>query len=112
MNVADLHEVIETAVGGMTLTEVVEGRERYPVNLRYPVDYRDSLIKLNELPIVTAGGIPISMGDLARVELVDGPNMIRSEDARLNGWVFVDIRGRDLGSYVADTTWKVSGSAD
>jgi Cu(I)/Ag(I) efflux system membrane protein CusA/SilA len=102
MDVADLHEIIETAVGGMNLTEVVEGRERYPVNLRYSVDFRDSLGKLDGLPIVTMGGAQIPLGDMASVELVDGPNMIRSENARLNGWVFVDIRGRDLGSYMAE----------
>ncbi|MFO1433051.1 MAG: CusA/CzcA family heavy metal efflux RND transporter [Candidatus Competibacteraceae bacterium] len=102
MNVADLHEIIETAVGGMNLTEVVEGRERYPVNLRYPIEYRDSLVKLDNLPIITASGAQIPLGEVASVKLTEGPNMIRSENARLNGWVFVDIRGQDLGSYVAE----------
>lgn len=99
MNVADLQEVIETAVGGMNLTEVVEGRERYPVSLRYPNDYRDSLARLASLPVVT-GSVTVPLEAVARVELVDGPNMIRSENARLNGWVFVAIGDRDLGSYV------------
>lgn len=100
LNIADVQEVMRTAVGGMTITETVEGQERYPVNLRYPQRYRDSVEALRNLPIVTPDGASISLGDVARVFVEDGPPVIKSENARLNGWVFVDIEGRDLGSFV------------
>ena len=107
LNVADVHETIASAVGGMNVTETVEGRERYPVNLRYPQSLRDSVGRLRELPLVTASGLPIALGDVARVEVVDGPDMIRSENARLSGWIFVDFRDRDIGSYVHDAQQAV-----
>ena len=108
MTVAGLQEVIDTAVGGMNLTEVVEGRERYPVNLRYPPEYRDSHLALRALPIVTPTKAQVRLGDVAEVALAEGPDMIRSENARLNGWVFVDVAGRDLGSYVAEARGAVA----
>jgi copper/silver efflux system protein len=101
VNVGDLQALIQTAVGGMNVGETVEGLERYPINLRYPQDWRDSLEALRELPAVTPVGAHLPLEALARVEVVDGPSMIRTENARLNGWVVVDVRGRDLGSYVA-----------
>ncbi|MCG6983913.1 MAG: efflux RND transporter permease subunit, partial [Thiocapsa sp.] len=88
--------------GGVTVTRTVEGLERYPVNVRFPRERRDDLQKLRELPIVTPTGAHIPLGQIAEVVIVDGPDMLRSENARLNGWVFVDIRGRDLGRYIAD----------
>jgi len=102
LNIADVQEVISTAVGGMNVSQTVEGLERYPVNLRYPREVRDSLDKLRGLPIVTPGGAHVTLADVADVRVDDGPAMIKSEDARLNGWTFVDIEGRDLGSYVAE----------
>jgi Cu(I)/Ag(I) efflux system membrane protein CusA/SilA len=102
LSVADIQENIATAVGGMNITETVEGRERYPVNLRYPIDLRDSLERLRALPLITRSGLPVPLADVASVRLTDGPDMIRSENARLSGWISVDIQGRDLGSYVAD----------
>jgi Cu(I)/Ag(I) efflux system membrane protein CusA/SilA len=84
----------------MNLTETVEGRERYPVNLRFPQALRDDLEKLRELPLVTPTGAQIPLRQVADLRIVDGPPMLRSENARLNGWTFVDIRGVDLGSYV------------
>jgi len=102
LNVMDLQEVMSTAVGGMNISETVEGLERYPVNMRYPQDYRDSPQTLSQMPIVTPAGTTVALGEVARVQVVDGPPMIKSENARPNGWVFVDIRGRDLGSYVAE----------
>jgi len=102
LNVMDLQEVMSTAVGGMNISQTVEGLERYPVNMRYPQDYRDSPESLSQMPIVTPAGTTVALGEVARVQVVDGPPMIKSENARPNGWVFVDIRGRDLGSYVAD----------
>jgi Cu(I)/Ag(I) efflux system membrane protein CusA/SilA len=108
LNIADVQEVIATAVGGMDVTETVEGLERYPVNLRYPREARDSLERLRLLPVVTPTGAAIPLGEVARVEVVDGPPMIRSEDARLNGWTYVDIRGRDLGSWVGEAQQVVA----
>ncbi|WP_412851983.1 efflux RND transporter permease subunit [Ectothiorhodospira shaposhnikovii] len=102
VSVAELQSLVQTAVGGMNITETVEGRERYPVNLRYPQDWRDSPEALEALPVVTAGGAHVPLGSLATIRIVDGPAMIRTENARLNGWVVVDIRDRDLGSYVAE----------
>ena len=102
LNIADIHEVISAAVGGMNVSQTIEGLERYPINLRYPRDVRDSVDKLRNLPIVTPSGASISLGEVADVRIEAGPAMIKSEDARPNGWTFVDIEGRDLGSYVAE----------
>jgi len=85
----------------MNVTETVEGLERYPVNIRYPRDWRDSVARLRQLPIVTARGGHIVLGDVAKVRVEDGPPMIKSEGARLTGWTYVDIQNRDVGSYVA-----------
>lgn len=108
LSIEDIQEIVETAVGGMNVTQTVEGRERYPVNLRYPREIRDSLENLRLLPIVTMSGAVIPLRDVASVEISEGPDMIRSENARLNGWVYVDIAGRDLGSYVKDAQKAVN----
>ncbi len=108
VSVAELQGVVQMAVGGMNVSESVEGLERYPINLRYPQDARDSLERLRELPVVTPNGAHLALQALARVEIVDGPAMIRTENARLNGWVVVDVRDRDLGSYVAAARQAVS----
>lgn len=108
LNITDIQDIIEMAVGGINITQTIEGRERYPVNLRYPRDSRDSLQKLRLLPIVTNQGATIPLDAIARVNVTDGPDMIRSENAQLNGWVYVDIAGRDLGSYVQEARQKVS----
>ncbi len=100
LNISDVQAVVRTAIGGMNVTQTVEGLERYPVNLRYPSDWRDSLARLRELPIVTGRGGHVSLGDVADVHVDDGPPMIKSEGARLTGWTYVDIEGRDVGSYV------------
>ncbi len=100
LNIADIQDVIRTAIGGMNIAETVEGLERYPVNLRYPQNYRDSLEQLKLLPVVTASNERIALADVADVYVTDGPPAIKSENARLNGWTLVDIEGRDLGSYV------------
>ncbi|ADU64794.1 heavy metal efflux pump, CzcA family [Desulfurispirillum indicum S5] len=102
LNVADVQEVIRTAVGGMNISTTVEGLERYPINLRYPRDLRDSLERLQQLPLATPSGAWVALEQVARVEITDGPPMIRSENARLSGWTYVDIQGRDLGGYVAE----------
>ena len=100
LNVSDVQNVVRTAVGGMNVTQSVEGLERYPINLRYPRDVRDSAEKLKLLPIVTPTGAHIPLGEVTEVSISDGPGMVRSENARLNGWIYVDIENTDLGSYV------------
>ncbi|MDX1656711.1 MAG: efflux RND transporter permease subunit, partial [Candidatus Competibacteraceae bacterium] len=108
LNIGDVQDVVRTAVGGMNVTETVEGLERYPVNLRYPRHWRDSVERLKALPIVTPLGAHIPLGEVARVAVIDGPPMLKSENARLNGWTYVDIQGRDLGSYVAEAQQAVA----
>ena len=102
MNIADVQSVITAAVGGDNIGETVEGLQRFPINLRYPREIRDSLEKLRVLPIVTEKGARIVLSDVADIRITDGPPMLRSENARLSGWVYVDIRGRDLKSAVQD----------
>ena len=112
LNIADINQVIAAAVGGINITQTVEGLERYPVNLRFPREQRDDVDKLRELPLVTASGAQVPLGEIARVEIVDGPPMLKSENARLNGWTFVDIRGVDLGTYVNEAREAVREQVD
>lgn len=100
LNIEDVQQVVATAIGGMNVTETIEGLERYPINLRYPQDYRDSPEELKKLPLVTPNGQRISLADVADVYVELGPPAIKSENARLNGWTFVDIEGVDVGTYV------------
>ncbi|OQY56489.1 MAG: CusA/CzcA family heavy metal efflux RND transporter [Candidatus Parabeggiatoa sp. nov. 2] len=100
LNISDINAVISAAVGGMNITETIEGLERYPVNLRFPREVRDDLENLKALLLVTPTGAQISLAQVAEVKIVDGPPMLKSENARLNGWTFVDIRGVDVGTYV------------
>ncbi len=100
MSVRDVQDVVQTAIGGMQVSESVEGLERFPINLRYPRDWRDSPERLRDLPVVTPAGAHIPLGTIAEIAIVDGPGMIRSENARRTGFVFIDIAGRDLGGYV------------
>ena len=102
MNIADVQSVIASAVGGENVGETVEGLQRFPINVRYPREIRDSLERLRTLPIVTARGARLLLSDVADIRVADGPPMLRSENARLSGWVYVDIRGRDLRSAVQD----------
>jgi Cu(I)/Ag(I) efflux system membrane protein CusA/SilA len=102
LGIEDVQKVVSLAIGGENIGETVEGLQRFPINVRYPRELRDSLSALRELPIVTAMGASVTLGTLAEIEITDGPPMIKSENARPNGWIYVDIRGRDLGSYVAD----------
>lgn len=108
LSIKDIQQVISTAIGGMNVGESIEGLERYPINVRYPQSYRDSLVKLQNLPLVTPNGARIALADVADVRFEDGPPMIKTENARPNGWVFIDIDGRDLGSYVKDAQQKVA----
>ena len=102
LSVADVQAVVSTAIGGDNVGEVVSGRERYPVNVRYPREIRDSLQRLRELAFVTEKGATVLLQDVARISIEDGPPMLRSENARLSGWVYVDVRGRDMRSVVND----------
>ena len=99
LNIADVHAMVQSAIGGMSVTETIEGRERYPVNLRYPQAERQNVASLKTLPIVTPTGAHIALSDVAHVYVTQGPPAIKSENAQLTGWVLVDIAGRDLGSY-------------
>ena len=112
LNIADVQDVVRTALGGMIVAQTVEGLERYPINIRYPRDIRDSLEKIRHLPIVTPGGAHVPLVEVADVRIDDGPGMIKTENARLNGWIYVDIQGRDLGSYVAEAQQLVSEKVD
>jgi Cu(I)/Ag(I) efflux system membrane protein CusA/SilA len=102
MNIADVQSVVTSAVGGENVGETVEGLQRFPINVRYPREIRDSVDKLRKLPVVTERGQRLVLSDVAEIRITDGPPMLRSENARLSGWVYVDIRGRDLKSAVLD----------
>jgi Cu(I)/Ag(I) efflux system membrane protein CusA/SilA len=102
MNIADVQQVVSSAIGGENVGETVEGLARYPINVRYPREVRDSLERLRELPVVTERGAQIVLSDVADIRIADGPPMLKSENGRLSGWVYVDIRDRDLRSAVVD----------
>jgi len=112
LNIDDVQDVVKTAIGGMNVTETVEGLERYPVNLRYPRNMRDSLGQLKLLPIVTPAGQHITLQAVADLRIEDGPPMIKSENARLNGWIYIDIEGVDLGTYVDAARKAVADRVD
>jgi copper/silver efflux system protein len=100
LTLADVQQVVALAIGGENVGETIEGLQRFPINIRYPRELRDSVEKLTVLPIVTEAGATTTLGAVADLVVTDGPAQIRSENARLNGWVYVDISGRDLGRYV------------
>ena len=102
IDLAVFQSVIQTALGGMRLTESVQGRERYNIMLRYDRPFRETPTQLAEILIPTPAGQHIPLGEVAKIEVTDGPPMLRSENARLTGWVFVDIADRDIGTYVND----------
>jgi copper/silver efflux system protein len=110
LNIAQVHELVGLAVGGMTISYSVEGRERYPIVLRYPSELRDSVENLKRLPLVTMMGPQITLGDVARVRITEGPAMIRSENARPAGWLYIDVHDRDLGSFVAEAKRRVAAA--
>ncbi len=112
LSIADVQQVVSLAIGGENIGETIEGRQRFPINLRYPRELRDSVASLRVLPIVTAGGATITLGEVAEIAISDGPPQLKSENARLNGWVYVDIAGgiggRDLGGYVREAQAQVA----
>jgi Cu(I)/Ag(I) efflux system membrane protein CusA/SilA len=112
LNIADVQAFIASAVGGMNLTTSVEGLERYPVQVRFPQSYRDSPEQLRRLPFVTPSGAHIALGEIADITIVDGPPGIKSENARPNGWVYIDIDNIDIGHYVNTAMQVVSDNID
>ena len=112
LNIADVQSFIASAVGGMNLTTSVEGLERYPVQVRFPQSYRDSPEQLRRLPFVTPSGAHIALGEIADITIVDRPPGIKSENARPNGWVYIDIDNIDIGHYVNTAMQVVSDNID
>jgi Cu(I)/Ag(I) efflux system membrane protein CusA/SilA len=108
LNIADVQSVVSAAIGGDNIGETVEGLQRFPINVRYPREVRDSIESLRNLPVLTERGAQIRLGDVAAIRVTDGPPMLKSENARLSGWVYVDIRGRDLLSAVRDMQQAVA----
>ncbi|MET0657272.1 MAG: CusA/CzcA family heavy metal efflux RND transporter, partial [Steroidobacteraceae bacterium] len=102
LNIADVQSVVSSAIGGENIGETVEGLARFPINVRYPRELRDSVEHLRQLPILTPARQQITLGTVAQLRLSEGPPMLKTENARLSGWVYVDVRGRDLASTVAD----------
>src|SRR3989442_313263 len=102
LNITDVQSIVSAAIGGDNIGETVEGLQRFPINLRYPREVRDSTEKIRELPVLTERGAQIRLGDVAAVTIADGPPMLKSENARLSGWVYIDLQGRDLSSAVRD----------
>lgn len=108
VSVDELQGMVSTLVGGDNIGEVLQGRERYPINVRYPRDVRDSVEKLRMLPVITANGSQIALGELADIVVTEGPPMLKSENARLSNWIYVDLRGRDLKSAVTEMQQRVA----
>ena len=102
LNIADVQSVVSAAIGGDNIGETIEGLQRFPINVRYPREVRDSVENIRRLPIVTDRGAQIRLGDVAVIRITDGPPMLKSENARLSGWVYVDLHGRDLSSAVRE----------
>ena len=102
LNIADVQAVVSGAIGGENVAETVEGLARFPINLRYPREWRDTPERLAALPVLTPMGQQITLGTVAKIVVADGPPMLKSENARPSGWVYVDVRGRDLASVAAD----------
>jgi len=107
LSLAEVQQVVALAIGGENIGETVEGLQRFPINIRYPRERRNSVDQLRTLPIVTENGATTTLGAVSDIGVTDGPPQLRSENARLNGWVYVDITGRDLGSYVRDAQQAV-----
>jgi Cu(I)/Ag(I) efflux system membrane protein CusA/SilA len=108
MNVADVQSIVSAAIGGETIAETIEGRQRFPISVRYPRELRDSVQKRRDLPVLTASGAQLPLGSVAHIALADGPPMIKSENGRLSGWIYVDVLGRDLASVVNDLRERVA----
>jgi Cu(I)/Ag(I) efflux system membrane protein CusA/SilA len=108
LNIADVQSIVSAAIGGDNIGETVEGLQRFPINLRYPRELRDSIENIRNLPVLTDRGAQIRLGDVAAISISDGPPMLKSENARLSGWVYIDLQGRDLSSAVRDMQQAVA----
>jgi len=108
VSVKELQSLVATVIGGQNIGETTQGRERYPINMRYPREIRDSVQKLRDMPVVTENGSQIALSELADIAITDGPPMLKSENARLSNWIYVDLRGRDLKSAVDEMQKVVS----
>ena len=108
LNIADVQSIVSAAIGGDNIGETVEGLQRFPINLRYPREVRDSVENIRNLPVLTERGAQIRLGDVAAIAISDGPPMLKSENARLSGWVYIDLHGRDLSSAVRDMQTAVA----
>ena len=102
LNISDVQAVVSSAIGGDNIGETIEGLARFPINLRYPREWRDTVEKVAKLPFVTPQGAQITLDMVAKVSVTDGPPMLKSENARPTGWVYVDVRDRDLASVAQD----------
>lgn len=102
LNIADVQSLVSGLIGGENIGETVEGQERYPISLRYPREWRDTVQRLRDLPMITPKGAQITLGTVANIAITDGPPMLKSENGRLSGWVYIDVRGRDLASVVEE----------
>lgn len=112
LNIADVQQIVSGAIGGANVARTVEGLARYPINVRYPREVRDSVSKLRSLPILTPAGQQITLGTVARVEVSSGPPMLKSEQGRLASYVYIDVRGRDLASVVSDLREAMAAQVD
>lgn len=101
LNIDDVQMIVQSAIGGMNVSETIEGLQRFPINLRYPAYIRDSLENIRNLPVITPSDARVRLGDLARIVIEDGPPMIKSENARPAGWIYIDINDIDIGTYVS-----------
>ncbi|HKY82785.1 MAG TPA: efflux RND transporter permease subunit [Sphingobium sp.] len=108
LNIADVQEIVAGAVGGENVGQTIDGLARYPINVRYPREIRDSLDELRALPVLTPAGQQITLGTVANLQVSDGPPMLKTENGRLSTWVYVDVRGRDLASVVGDLRQAVA----
>ena len=106
--IADVQSIVSAAIGGDNIGETVEGLQRFPINLRYPREIRDSVEKIRSLPVLTERGAQLRLGDVAAITITDGPPMLKSENARLSGWVYIDLHGRDLSSAVGEMQQAVA----
>ena len=108
ISVSEVQSVVSSAIGGETIGETIEGRRRFPISVRYARELRDSVADLRDLAFVAESGAQLTLGTVAEIAIADGPPMLRSENARLSGWIYVDIRGRDLASVVKDAQRAVA----
>jgi Cu(I)/Ag(I) efflux system membrane protein CusA/SilA len=108
LNINDVQSVVSAAIGGDNIGETIEGLQRFPINVRYPREIRDSVEKIRNLPVLTDRGAQIRLGDVAAIRITDGPPMLKSENARLSGWVYIDLHGRDLSSAVREMQGAVA----